>query len=195
MSTEVWWYSLIVYICINREICEHFVIFINCCKWGSSFLVLKKTFLQIFAVNKFMKLSHCGCRRKCLTAKKHLLFSQKVSVIWVLYTRHLVDIERECMSQTHPTIVQSQQWKHQINVWNLFIDVVLVSLLLFYCCADFTHFSAVSTVDFEQVNAGWGDCPSKLAVYIALKKYVSLDEQFEWLSSKMFLFFIVCLLD
>ena len=47
--------------------------------------------------------------------------------------------------------IQSQQWKHQNNTWNLFeVNVVLVSLLL-----RFINCSGVSTADFEKVNFSW----------------------------------------
>ena len=61
-------------------------------------------------------------------------------------------------------LVQSQQWKHQNNVWNLFKinndDTRTTSITSFwglYCYpkAVFTHRSSVSIVDFKQVNSGW----------------------------------------
>ena len=60
-------------------------------------------------------------------------------------------------------LVQSQQWKHQKNVWNLFKvnnkDNSLTSMAWFWCLycqlwIGFTNVSCVFIVDFEQVNAG-----------------------------------------
>ena len=61
-------------------------------------------------------------------------------------------------------LVQSQQWKHQSNVWKLFKvnnkDTRTTSMTSFWCLyrqlwKDFTYSSGVSIVDFEQVKAGW----------------------------------------
>ena len=60
-------------------------------------------------------------------------------------------------------LVQSQQWKHQKNVWNLFKvnnkDNSMTSMAWFWCLycqlwIGFTNVSCVFIVDFEQVNAG-----------------------------------------
>ena len=60
--------------------------------------------------------------------------------------------------------VQSQQWKHRYNVWNVFKadykDIKIASLRSLWClCGHFwtyiSHYSRASTVDFEQVNAEW----------------------------------------
>ena len=63
-------------------------------------------------------------------------------------------------------IVQSQQWKHQQNVWNLltlqtperrYSDVFIINFIYRFH-TKISH--KVSTVSFEQVNAGWDtfDC-------------------------------------
>ena len=68
--------------------------------------------------------------------------------------------------QKHPNcylIVQSQQWKHDSNVWNIFefsnIDTRATSLISFGCLcyllANVMHCSSVSIVDTEQTNADW----------------------------------------
>ena len=56
-------------------------------------------------------------------------------------------------------LVQSQQWKYQNIVWNLFKvnrkDARMTSLTLLFIWTDFAQYSGVSMVDFEHVNAGW----------------------------------------
>ena len=61
-------------------------------------------------------------------------------------------------------LFESQQWKHENNVWNLFKAInkdtrmiLLTSFWFLYCYiwTDFTNCSRVSIVDFEQVNVGW----------------------------------------
>ena len=61
-------------------------------------------------------------------------------------------------------LAQSQQWKHQNNVWNLLKaknnDNRATSLTSFWCryfkiYTYFTNYLGVSAVDFEQVHAGW----------------------------------------
>ena len=60
-------------------------------------------------------------------------------------------------------LVQSQQWKHQNDVWILFDvnnkDTRTTSLTpscYHYCWlwTDFVHYSSVFTIEFEQVNTG-----------------------------------------
>ena len=60
-------------------------------------------------------------------------------------------------------LVQSQQWKHQNNVGNLFkfnnkdiITMSSTSLWCLYCYlwTNFTYWFTVSIADFEKVNAG-----------------------------------------
>ena len=72
-----------------------------------------------------------------------------------------------CIKDWLPTwhlLVQSQQCKHQDNVWNLFkINnkvTRMTSMTLLWCLycqllTDFTHCSTVSMFDFEQVNTSW----------------------------------------
>ena len=61
-------------------------------------------------------------------------------------------------------LIQSQLWKHQKNVWNMFKvnnkDTRTTSLKSFWCLycqlwTNFTHCSGVSIADFEKVNLGW----------------------------------------
>ena len=61
-------------------------------------------------------------------------------------------------------LVESQQWKHENNLWNLFKAInkdtrmiLLTSFWFLYCYiwTDFTNCSRVSIVHFEQVNVGW----------------------------------------
>ena len=55
-------------------------------------------------------------------------------------------------------LIQWQQQKHQKNVWNLFKvnnkDNRSTWLASFWCLYNFTRFSSISIVDFEQVTAG-----------------------------------------
>ena len=76
-------------------------------------------------------------------------------------------LDDSCIKDWLPTwhlLAQSQQCKHQDNVWNLFkinnkvTRMTLMTLLwCLYCqlLTDFTHCSTVSIVDFEQVNTSW----------------------------------------
>ena len=55
-------------------------------------------------------------------------------------------------------LIQRQQQKHQKNVWNLFKvnnkDNRSTWLASYWCLYNFTRFSSISIVDFEQVTAG-----------------------------------------
>ena len=64
-------------------------------------------------------------------------------------------------------LVQSKEWKHQSNVWNLFKlknentrTMPIMSLWCLYCqlWTDFRHCSDISIIDFEELNTGceWG---------------------------------------
>ena len=61
-------------------------------------------------------------------------------------------------------LVQSQQWNHQKNNWNLFkiknTDTRTMSMTSFWCLycqlwTDFTHCSDIFIFNFEQVNIDW----------------------------------------
>ena len=66
--------------------------------------------------------------------------------IFLLWRCHWTDV---CPLPSWHLLVQSQQWKHQNNVWNLFK----------FNSENFRWrqwlLSGVFTVDFEQLNAGW----------------------------------------
>ena len=82
------------------------------------------------------------------------------SVLWFSWTFYWYLLFFVLLPRRH-LLVQSQQWEHQKNMWNLFSnnkkDTRTASLAssLFLCCwlwTDFTHPTSVSINNFEKVN-------------------------------------------
>ena len=91
---------------------------------------------------------------------KDIVLDVSQSILQMLLDQLFLRIFPVIFKLIHP----SQQWKHQIDVWNLFKLTIktpelrwLTSFRCLYCYfwTDFTHCSVVSIVDFKQVNVGW----------------------------------------
>ena len=90
----------------------------------------------------------------------------------------LISNSSKCYKEPSPhfLLVQTKQWKHQNNVWNLFKVIYKNIKTSFWCLfcelwTGFTHCFDVSVVDFKQVPVGNFQCFKNLRTLLTLYWY------------------------